>query len=365
LITTRQHKIIEDLNELLIKHDKRREDLPGYVKKIPSDSTVRTYESTYLSLMKKAENEQRNLISVALDTTSTNTWFKRRAALIYQFKKQIGFLTDEIKLNHDLLYSDECLTELENLATLLSTIETTKLELPKKKKAKSKSKKSQLSLLPKGMDWRLKIFERMPNYREQIATLILTGCRPAELVIGVVWTIEGESLIATIKGVKIGLYSGQEERIITFDKSNAMANAMYQFVKQKGGAHTVSTASAINLTTAIRSAGRRAFPAYKHSITCYSFRHQLGADLKASGTNGDDISRMLGHASARTKAYYGVRRQGSIGGVDHIKSVVASREIKPLSNFTHVFFNRHEISHPDMHQKASVIYTNMSIPKVR
>ena len=84
----------------------------------------------------------------------------------------------------------------------------------------------------------------------------------------------------------------------------------------------VKIQSAINLTTAIRSAGKRAFPKRKKSITCYSFRHQVTADWKSISKQSHDIedalievSKALGHASDATKRYYGHSEQAKSDGL--------------------------------------------------
>ena len=152
----------------------------------------------------------------------------------------------------------------------------------------------------------------MPKYNTQILTLSLTGCRPIELQKGILWKVESSKLVTTIIGAKISQYAGQEIRALTFPVIGELAEAMNKLVIENGGELFVSVSSTVNLTTAIRSAAKRAFPKFKKSVTAYSFRHQAAADWKAAVNNSDnpeqnltEVSGMLGHATSQMKGRYG------------------------------------------------------------
>jgi hypothetical protein len=50
------------------------------------------------------------------------------------------------------------------------------------------------------------------------------------------------------------------------------------------------------------------------NVSCYSLRHQLAADAKATGTGKTDLAKVLGHQAERTQRYYGNHQQGNKGG---------------------------------------------------
>lgn len=55
---------------------------------------------------------------------------------------------------------------------------------------------------------------------------------------------------------------------------------------------------------------RKLWPRRKHHPTLYSFRHQLGADLKASNESPETLAYIMGHQAVESIAVYGDRRTG-------------------------------------------------------
>jgi len=56
---------------------------------------------------------------------------------------------------------------------------------------------------------------------------------------------------------------------------------------------------------------KKLWPARKHHISLYSYRHQLGSDLKASGKSSIEISTIMGHQNVNSVDVYGNRRSAS------------------------------------------------------
>ena len=61
----------------------------------------------------------------------------------------------------------------------------------------------------------------------------------------------------------------------------------------------------------IRAAGKRLWPQRKSVPSLYSWRHQLGSDLKASGLNRTDVAYIMGHQSTASVNVYGNKKTGS------------------------------------------------------
>lgn len=55
---------------------------------------------------------------------------------------------------------------------------------------------------------------------------------------------------------------------------------------------------------------RKLWPRRKQHLTLYSFRHQLGSDLKASNESPETLAYIMGHQAAESIAVYGDRRTG-------------------------------------------------------
>ena len=82
-------------------------------------------------------------------------------------------------------------------------------------------------------------------------------------------------------------------------------------VKERG--EFVVHANAGALSDRVRHLSKTVFPRYKERVSSYVYRHQVSADLKASGASSTDVSTALGHSSDETKRYYG-SGQSSRGG---------------------------------------------------
>lgn len=194
------------------------------------------------------------------------------------------------------------------------------------KKPRSSKKKS-LKGLP--LDWREKIADKTEGqFRNAVLVALLTGCRPAELEKGVLIERVNGELYATIKGAKVKINAGQEQRRfrlanhpITDLLKNSMddldANCSDMLVKVERGN---------SVTTHMRSIGEKLWPKNKQSITVYTARHAMAADCKAAiatGVDPDLVSQVLGHVVDKTASYYGARFQS--GG----ESVAPSEVIVP------------------------------------
>ena len=337
--------IVQNAKDLLAQIESRREniswhkgerksELSTYSGKPPSKSTIENYKKEYERL-KVGSNSFQDILNKAKDTTSIRTWYRRRAALLNRFSVGLLELIEQqskLNLNVDKEQWSKQIRAISNTTDYLRKIENEPPPL-KINLESVKSKKKDLKGLPN--NWREEIIGRMPTYQAAILTLAITGCRPIEIVKGVTWRLVNDSIVAVINGAKISKHSGQETRILTFACNNPISNSLKELIVMSGTMKLeVKIESAINLTTAIRSAGKRAFPKRKKSITCYSFRHQVTADWKSISKQSHDIedalidvSKALGHASDATKRYYGHSEQAKSDGLMPIK-VSATRKVK-------------------------------------
>ena len=96
-------------------------------------------------------------------------------------------------------------------------------------------------------------------------------------------------------------------------------------VRAAGAPMTVS-AKAGALSDRIRVLSAKVFPKFTKSVSAYVFRHQMAADLKASGMAPADVSAALGHSVEETKRFYGAAQ--SARGDGGVSKVQASRQVK-------------------------------------
>lgn len=195
-------------------------------------------------------------------------------------------------------------------------------------KTTSHSKKSRLRGLPS--DWREKMFSGLKEsskYRDVVAVLSATGARPAEFSTGIVVSLESpDRLRFHIQGAKTagGKY-GQSEREFSVRVDRPELMHLQSRVQANAGTLTVK-ASAGALSDRIRQLSTKVFPLLKSEVSAYVFRHQIAADLKASGISDADVSAALGHSVDETKGAYGAAQSArSIGGIGN---VVATRPVR-------------------------------------
>lgn len=301
----------------------------------PSSATVADYRRVMAGLLEKGDPW-----AAAADTTKKSTYFKRRAAILHCTREVIEArlkTQDQLQRNNGLSDPAKRLEwegHMKALKYAIRLVEKIPEEPPLESVAKRQTKRKNLGKLP--VDWREKLMDRMPTYAAAMAVASLTGCRPVELKrSGATVSFQNKKLKIRILGAKIGENSGQEWREMTFDMptDNPIAMRLGRLVLLNKDDLLVSIESEVNFTTAIRSAGRRAFPSFPDSITAYSLRHQVASDLKASDLSPDQVSQALGHSSGETKGSYGIYSQGTgsmaPGKVEAQRSVKNKPE-KPL-----------------------------------
>lgn len=198
-----------------------------------------------------------------------------------------------------------------------------------------------------------------------IALLMLTGCRPAELMHPEgVWLraerIEGEPALAVVlNGAKVSdgeeeVPKGQPKRLLRLacrtpeaewlwhwlshglgrfplahwdleeGKQGVLLRPKARVVPADGKRHPAIS----SLDKTLVRFGKIAFPRLETAITPYTLRHALAAEAKAEGYDREALARLLGHASTRTASGYGATGQGKRRSqrAAQILEVCASRE---------------------------------------
>ena len=182
------------------------------------------------------------------------------------------------------------------------------------------------------MNWREEIVNYNPvsKYKLPLLTMTLTGCRPSELVEGIEVSITKNDIRFFITGSKVSHEKGQPFRTISYPQNsfNPLIGMLKNTIGDSADKFMVSIEKAVNLTVEVRRISKRLWPEHKESITCYCFRHQLSADMKKS-KKGDDVSRVLGHSTDKTRKRYGHASQGR-GLITEI-TVAVPRPIKKVA----------------------------------
>lgn len=294
--------------------------------KMLSPSTLKEYQAITHKLSKYAGSPawyDKWVEYFDTSVVSVSTWRKERAAAMHSLATDIiEFLDHEIAVEQYLLEAHtDCLTKLM------------KLKPPSSLKRKPKSSKRKILSQLNKVDptWRETIISRMPKYRVPLLVMAISGCRPAELQRGVVVELGHDVIRFTINGVKVTDHSGQLKRNLEVSINSKLGEMLARELRSGNVTNPVKIENALNLTTAIRSAGKRAYPKLKGTVTSYCFRHQCAADWKSQSDGSDDsnlkISMALGHRADHTKQYYGYQQQGG-SGVLFPQSVAATSQVK-------------------------------------
>jgi len=147
-----------------------------------------------------------------------------------------------------------------------------------------------------------------PQMLGALEILRILGCRPAELAN---LTLLGDQTVH-VEGVK-KTQDGQRglDRTLFLDKEayDQLVNAFRLL-----NSHSVDDISKVvkRLQRRLQTATKALWPRRKQHITFYSYRHQLGSDLKSSGLPATTIAAVMGHQSTVSVGTYGDSRSGSL-----------------------------------------------------
>lgn len=136
------------------------------------------------------------------------------------------------------------------------------------------------------------------------------GIRPAEIES---LRIRSDGRV-TVYGAKSNMQRGIPIRHlqVTEQKAKQLMSALRVFKKLKDP--EVSFAQELRRTQErVRLAAKRLWPRRKVTPSLYSFRHQLGSDLKKSGLDRRRIAYVMGHAATRSTDVYGFKVSGRGG----------------------------------------------------
>lgn len=319
-----------------------------------SERTRNEYIRLATSLIERTYKNAYGLSDVVLKTQRPNTYHKRIAALRYGLFVRQKMLLEKVQLRTSSQDNfSELIHEFQQQLCLLKTLSAiikNGFNSPRKER---NSKRKALSGLPK--DWREQLCERGKNGKYKLALLVsaLTGCRPAEIQNGIrVWkendgTSTSNRIVFEIHGVKVKSQQGQPSRIVRYDtqENHPLLQAVLAtpLFTQNSSAQ-ISVESAGNFSVEVRRLAKSIWPKHKYSVTAYCFRHQWASDLKLHG-DGDAVSRGLGHASAKTRRYYGTANQAGSHGL-RPSEVEAERPIRPCVSIISIKSNERDLSYP-------------------
>ena len=171
-----------------------------------------------------------------------------------------------------------------------------------------------------------------------------TGARPAEFAS---ITIQDGKVV--IPGAKKS-HGGDRgaDRVIDLDpKALALVQASLPYLKDAAVVGRVQDR--------ISAAGRRLWPQRKAVPSLYSWRHQMGSDLKASGMSRKEVAYVMGHQSTASVDRYGNRKTAGNGkvpraadpaAVENVREMHSEPPSAPAAPSANARFAAHDLSNP-------------------
>ncbi len=264
------------------------------------------------------------------DATRQSSTSGRRAAMINKMYVAARNCLGQAKAALDMMEDAKAAELLQIGDGFITYLELAQQEYRHTAPAPRRSKSASLKGLPP--DWpELFLAEagkQRGAYLPRITALILTGCRPAELLAGItVQAVGTDAVRFVIPCAKAGVGRLRSVTILQGDR-------YYEAAKELAAAHSAidlggkKPSRKNRLGDKVQTIGHRAFPRRKEGISPYSFRHVFASDLKAGGYSDTAIAQALGHANVRTKSRYGRYNQGRTG-----RALVLDSEI-PITGVT-------------------------------
>lgn len=155
----------------------------------------------------------------------------------------------------------------------------------------------------------------LARHQTRAAIVALFGLRPAELRKGVDLAVEKGHLVLAVRGAKVDEKRGQPLRACAIPAHangfRCAAAWLAAEVKSAGGLLHLDTTAA-DIESLNYALGK-----IQPGLSCYSFRHAVGSDLKAAAAAGEitqaEAAAFMGHASEKSLSYYGRASNGSKG----------------------------------------------------
>jgi integrase len=171
--------------------------------------------------------------------------------------------------------------------------------------------------------WQRVVFNAADTHQKPaLAVMWATGCRPAEVELGVDLERTNDGIIIRIPGAKVSETKGQPMRSVLIDPGSEAGKALLDVMGAETSMTVQRTAKQVANDFTKHLKKRAGMP----QVSAYSFRHQTASDLKAGSADPMKVAEALGHASVHTQRHYGSSRRGS--AVSPIIAAQAEREVR-------------------------------------
>ncbi|MBL1319555.1 MAG: site-specific integrase [Methylophaga sp.] len=185
------------------------------------------------------------------------------------------------------------------------TVASASKEMKAKQKRRKHVEKEEHVLLKRHLDAK--------GDRCLFATLELArilGCRPIEMM-SLQLKANNSIFIEGAKKTENGLRGLDRTIILSQSDYDNVASSfllLHEYQHTKGISKTTMMR---RLQHRLATATKKLWPKRRHQITLYSYRHQMGSDLKASSMDREEVAAVMGHQSVDSVDVYGNKRRSS------------------------------------------------------
>jgi len=138
----------------------------------------------------------------------------------------------------------------------------------------------------------------------------ILGCRPIEMM-SLQLKDNNQVFITSAKKTDNGLRGLDRAIVLSSADYEAVASATITLHEYRHTKGLSAPQLQKQLQHRLATATKKLWPKRKHQITLYSYRHQLGSDLKASGMDRTEVAAVMGHQSVDSVDVYGNKRRSS------------------------------------------------------
>jgi len=281
-----------------------------------SDDTKRTYGRIWT---KDQESKQ------GLEGVSGRSWHVHKAALKWGMseafrKAKTG--QGQAQRRGDVEEAQKLVDEALELVDRWKALEAAE------KPERSPRSRSKRLHVPRTEDWQMSVWEAARNqHKDAVAVVWASGCRPIELEHGITVDLDQDgNPMLTIAGGKAridkhGNQIGQKERQITVSRFCILGLTL---VDMCHNGPTTIRMKRKRLEKVLEEAGKKA--GLKARLSAYTFRHQVGAEMKANG-HQEDTAKALGHVSGESQQHYGHRKQAKAGSIVRVQASSPVRKL--------------------------------------
>lgn len=291
--------------------------------KTVSESTAGTYARLAKSRLDVSSETGGRL----MDGVSARSWHTTRAALLHEATRAFVAARKACDAAQKAGDMAAAVAEAKKARRALTAFESVQ---GAEKPTAAQPKRSARKTLPPSPEWPGKAFEAAtPAQRPAVAVLWASGCRPAEVEMGVDVSKRagGEVIVLEVPGAKVRANAGQPRRSIAIKADSEAGRALLAILGDKERLTVSRPAQRIakDFADIRKKAGL--------AVSAYSFRHQFAAEMKAkfgSHTVGaEQVAAAMGHRVTRSQQHYGAKAQAKGGsGVIAVKAVEAVKETR-------------------------------------